>query len=119
MAEAGILYEDKYVQITDTNIILKKYYFPAGNSKKIELIEIESICTDKEYGVGKLGIKVWGMGLSNIYWAHGGNLHRPEYNYIIKVRNSSPNCGFSVENPDEFCKILESKGVMEQNKKSS
>ncbi|ORX87449.1 hypothetical protein BCR32DRAFT_324431 [Anaeromyces robustus] len=115
---SSTLYEDKYVKITNTHISLKKYYFPSFTSKNIAFTDIEKICTDKEFGVNTLGYKSWGMGLSSIYWAWGG-VPRSKNNYIIKIKNSSPNCGFSVENPDEFCKVLESKGVMKVNKKSS
>jgi len=107
---ANSLYEDKFVQVTDDQIILKKYYFPAGNAKKISFNNINNICTDKEYGVNALGYKSWGMGLSKIYWAWGG-VSRPKNNYILKENGDILCSGFSVENPDEFCNVLTSKGV--------
>jgi hypothetical protein len=116
--DTDILYNDKYIQITNNEIMLKKYYFPSFSSKKIEFSDIEYICSDQEYGVDILGYKVWGMGLSTIYWAYGKGrgLSRPKYNYILKKHNTTLCSGFSVENPTEFCKIIETKGI--KNKKS-
>jgi len=113
-----ILYEDKYVKITNNEILLKKYYFPSFSSKKIEFKNIEYLCTDQEYGLDILGYKVWGMGVSMIYWAYGWGsfLSRPKNNYIIKQHDTTLCSGFSVENPIEFCKIIETKGI--KNKKS-
>jgi len=112
MANSDVLYGDKYIDVTNNEIILKKYYFPTKKSKNVSLSDIEYICTDEEYGVKPINLKLWGIGLNNIYWAWGSDgLSRPKYNYIIKVRNSNPQCGFSIENPEEFYKVIQSKGI--------
>ena len=104
------LYDDKQVTITDTDVILKFYYFPCF-SKTIAFKDIERIYTDHEYGLTTLGYHAWGMGLSNIWWAWAGLFVRPKNNFIIKIKDTNPCCGFSVERPEEFLEILESKGV--------
>ena len=38
-----ILYEDKDVTITDREIIIKYYYFPFGNKKKIPFSKIKGV----------------------------------------------------------------------------
>ena len=62
-------YNDKYVTLTDTTLILKTYYFPMGSSKTIPLDNIERIWigTDPEPGLESiLQTKSWGMAGSNV-----------------------------------------------------
>ena len=103
------LYDDEYVQVTDTHVILKTYYFPFGTSKKIPFEKIERIYTDKEYNLDLLGYKAWGMGMSDVWWAYA--MPRTPHNYIIRVRDAWPRCGFSVENHSAFSDVLAKKGV--------
>jgi len=107
---SNVLYDDKYVQVTDTHLIIKVYYFPFGSSKKILFGNIEQLFTDREYGVTPLGYKNWGMGMSDIWWAWGG-FPREQNNFVVKVHDAWPSCGFSVENPRQFREALTSKGV--------
>jgi len=102
-----VLYEDRFIKITNSHIILKKYY-PTFQSKKIALIDIESVCTDREYGLNPLGYKTWGMGYSMIFWAYNGNYYTNNL-FILKEKGSFLSCGFAVENTTEFYNILQSK----------
>jgi hypothetical protein len=61
MAEA-VLYENKYVKLTSSEIHLKWYFFPAG-TKVIPYLDIKSFGRAEEYGIGFWGIKSWGMAL--------------------------------------------------------
>ena len=106
---SDVLYEDEYVRVTNTHVVLKAYYIP-GLPKNIAFGDIEKCQTDRQYGVTPLGYKNWGMGLASIWWAWGG-VPREKYNYVITVRNAWPCCGFSVERPAEFRAVLAAKGV--------
>jgi len=105
-----ILYEDKFIKITNSHIFLKKYYFPTFISKKIALTDIESVCTDREYGLNPLGYKTWGMGISMIFWAFNG-FNITKNLFILKEKGASLSCGFAVENTTKFYNALQSKGV--------
>jgi hypothetical protein len=64
------LYEDDYVSIDDAGgIIIKMYYFPFGNSKRILKGNITNVEIIENPGL--LTTKYWGLGLSNIWWACG------------------------------------------------
>jgi len=104
-----ILYDDKFINITNNHIFLKKYYFPTATSKKIAFTDIESICTDHEYGLNALGYKTWGMGIAKVYWAYVG--FNPKNLFILKEKGASLSCGFAVENVEEFSNILKSNNV--------
>lgn len=107
---SDVLYDDKYVRLTETHLIIKCYYFPLGTPKCIRYEDIEECVTDKEYGVTMLGTKGWGMGLSSIWWAWGGMV-RNHPNLIVRVRGRWPCCGFSVENRAKVRTLLGNRGV--------
>ena len=112
---SSVLYDDKFVQLTESHIILKKYYL-FGQAKRIAYSDIELYGTAEDFGVNCFGIKTWGMAFSPIWWAYGG-FPRCDNNFIIKVRDVWLKCGFSVKNPDQFCSILASKGAKRFQKK--
>jgi len=109
-----ILYEDRFIKITNSHIFLKKYYI-TFQSKKIALTDIESVCTDHEYGLNPFGYKSWGMGYSMIYWAYNGNYYSKNL-FILKEKGSILSCGFAVENTTEFYNVLQSKGILMHKK---
>jgi len=101
------LYKDKYVDIYSTQLVIHTYFFPTAQKKVIQFEKIQSIRSDKELNLGKLGYKSWGMGLANIWFAC--NLGRPfdgQLNFIVKVHNDSIRKGFSVERTEEALHAL-------------
>lgn len=112
--EPKLLYEDRYVKVTDTDVILKAYYFPVKKaSKRIPFREIERVSSSR--GDCALPRRYWGIGLSNVWWACG---HSRRNNVVIKKRNDWIRCGFSVENLSNFYHVLEEKGVISGDKKA-
>ena len=63
---ASLLYEDKFVRLTEESVELKWYYFPFGTSKVIPWSDIESFQLEP---VSLMKSKGWGMGLSNVWYA--------------------------------------------------
>ena len=66
-------YDDKYITLTDTTLILKAYYFPMG-SKTIPLNNIERIWigTDPELGLESImQTKSWGVAGGRVYYTEG------------------------------------------------
>ena len=107
---SDVLYDDQYVRLTETQVIIKKYYFPFGNAKRIDYGAIESCATDKQLGIGMLEYKAWGMALSSIWWAWGG-MRQDKSNLVITVRDCWPRCGFCVADMAKVQAILRDKGV--------
>jgi hypothetical protein len=107
-----VLYEDKYAILTDQELILKLYYFPFGK-KTIKYNEIVSYWTAARLGLNLTETKVWGMGLSPIWWACGP-LHRGfelENQIVVKVRDASIQCGFTSLDVRSVLQILRDKAM--------
>jgi hypothetical protein len=60
MMTEEVLYEDKYVKLTNSEISLKWYFFPAG-TKVIPYSDIKSFGRAAQSGIGFWGIKSWGL----------------------------------------------------------
>jgi hypothetical protein len=71
MSSADVLYEDKYVKLTKTKLIIKCYYFPTTQAKHIDIGSIQKIYyNDQVVFYKQCGLtKGWGMSLSPIWWA--------------------------------------------------
>ena len=107
---SNVLYDDEHVQLTDTHVIVKSYYFPFATAKRIAYADIEYCKRDVELSLNLLEKKAWGMGLSDIWWAWGG-FSRPDPDLVIKVRDAWPCVGFSTKDVKRFRDILATKGV--------
>lgn len=110
MATANFSYSDSLVEITDTFICFKCYYFPFG-AKCVRFSEIDHITAEKPN---------W---LNGQYRLHGsGDLltwfpkdwHRPSRSKIFfaHLRDSSRCIGFTVEDTEKVEQILRSKGLL-------
>ena len=108
---SDVLYDDSYVRLTETQVIIKKYYFPFALPKTINYADIERCATGTQLGLAMLDYKTWGMGLSPIWWACGPIFRGDKDNLVITVRDKWPSCGFSVENLGAVLQILRDKGV--------
>ncbi|KXS14800.1 hypothetical protein M427DRAFT_155701 [Gonapodya prolifera JEL478] len=65
----GKLYEDDHCVIYSDTLVIKSFYFPVPSSKTIKFVDIESIQTHEEAGLSWMGMKGWGMGVSDIWWS--------------------------------------------------
>eukprot|EP01119_Soliformovum_irregulare_P021819 TRINITY_DN733_c0_g1_i1.p1 TRINITY_DN733_c0_g1~~TRINITY_DN733_c0_g1_i1.p1 ORF type:complete len:130 (-),score=30.95 TRINITY_DN733_c0_g1_i1:171-560(-) len=72
-----VLYEDKWIRIGQDYIELKYYYFPIGTTKIIPLSLIKTFYNAQDAKLNWLGVKGWGMGLSNIWWSWGRRTQLP------------------------------------------
>ena len=114
-----VLYEDCYVTCTDTELILKGYYFPTGSSKTIRRTEIARVWwgTDPDLGLSSgWKTKTWGMAWSTVWWAYGagrelGTRSRIPitHNFVVATKHSFfVRHGFSVErNPQQLQALLQ------------
>ena len=80
------LYEDEFVLLDESHVTLKLYYFPVGD-KVITRSSIESVEVLDDAGFFES--KMWGMALSNVWWAFGWkvNLQPPKKLMVIKVND--------------------------------
>ncbi|KAI9034041.1 hypothetical protein DFJ74DRAFT_762693 [Hyaloraphidium curvatum] len=109
------LFEDRDVDVFDTYLKIKTYYFPTATSKKIEFSAIERIETVEEAGVDSMGLKNWGMGLSDIWWScdmdrgigvQFGGLPAGMTGVVVTVRGDSIRKGFTTNRWPELRSVL-------------
>lgn len=111
-ATNNVLYEDKYVKLTERYLVLKWYYFLTAASKTIPMGKIDKIWvgTDPELGLNFFRKKTWGMALSMIWWAcRSGREFEAEdkRNFVLATKNERVRSGFSVENPETFAALVD------------
>jgi hypothetical protein len=105
-----VLSEDKYVKLTNSEIHIKWYFFPAG-TKVIQYHNIKSFGRAAQYGIGFWGVKSWGMALSLVWWSLGPlSRNWDESNQlIVEVRDQTLLSGFTALNPPQVLTILRTK----------
>ncbi|CAI4233368.1 unnamed protein product [Auanema sp. JU1783] len=74
--DRDIIYEDRYCKLSHTNLILKSYYFPKGQQKRIAISSIQSIQQIKDSSK----IVSWGV-RENIWWNHDPN----RFDHILHI----------------------------------
>jgi hypothetical protein len=80
------LYEDEFVRLEESSVTIKLYYFPVGD----KIIPRQSIASVEILeNPGLFEAKMWGMALSNVWWAFGWklNLEPPKKLMIIKTND--------------------------------
>jgi hypothetical protein len=68
MAADATLYEDRWITCTDTELVIRGYYFPIGSPKVIPYVDIRSV-TPLEMGALTGKGRLWGTSTAR-YWAH-------------------------------------------------
>ncbi|KAK6753140.1 hypothetical protein RB195_012625 [Necator americanus] len=67
---AKVLFEDKWCKITSDSLIIKCYYFPLGNSKKVDTKNIIGVFyVEQNLSEQCFRVKGWGMSFSPCWWA--------------------------------------------------
>ncbi len=59
------LYEDDFIVVTDSGVLIRCFYFPSGSDKFIPFSDI--LKAEEEYAA--LNFSLWGFGLSGVWWA--------------------------------------------------
>lgn len=109
-----ILYEDELVEITDTSILLKQYYFPSFKAKNIPFSSIAKIdILPPTITNGKWRIH----GTGNFRTWFPFDRHRPKRDKIFLIYYTSKwiKSGFTVENSQAVKSILEEHGLLHKN----
>jgi hypothetical protein len=104
---ATIIYEDKYVRITDKDLTLFWYYFPFGQNKTIKFSEIKEVKMEELKALyGKY--RLWGMDL-NCHWYPLDNFRFRKTHYVKIDTGSQIKPCFTPDNINEIFHILEQK----------
>ncbi len=65
--EEEVLYEDDFVKVTNSKVIIPSYYFPIPFSKEIEIKDIKNAEFAKNLSL--FDMKDWGLSTNNVWWA--------------------------------------------------
>jgi hypothetical protein len=104
---AADLYRDRWITCTDTALVIRGYYFPFGQAKRIPYDTIRDV-TSVRMGVLTGRGRIWGTA-SPRYWAHL-DPHRPRKHTALVVdvgRHVKP--FITPDDPDRVRDILDSR----------
>lgn len=99
-----ILYEDKYVTITDHYILIKKYYIPLMTSKTVMFDEMRTISIQDCRKINKS----WGIDTHHMNnWFQYDSDRKNKTKFIsIQIKNSSIRPAITPENVDKAFEVL-------------
>jgi hypothetical protein len=103
------MYTDSLIDITDTDLVIKNYYFPLGNSKHILFNDIEKVQV-LENSLFNGSFRLWGGGI--LAWL-ALDVLRPKRDAIFRVlvKNSAILAGFTAKSSADVVHALAEKGV--------
>lgn len=103
-----VLYSDKLIEISESSIFLRNYYFPTMSGKLIFFEDIERIeVVEPTIVTGKY--RYWGSGDFQSWFQYDGFRSRREKIFFIYIKDKKIRPGFTVERTAEVIKILSEK----------
>lgn len=109
------LMDDDDCTLFPDHLHIKSYYFPLGD-KNIPYSHIERIETSVQAGIDDMGLKNWGMGLSDVWWSLDMTMRGPAVQLsgleegvvavVVSVKGNLTRKGFTTRRWDEMKKIF-------------
>jgi len=97
------LYTDKQIEISESSILIRKYYYPFG-SRRVELADIEAIYVYEPSLVsGKY--RYWGTGNFRTWFPPDKRSKRDKI-FVIKLKRRWWRIGFTVEDSQMVLNVL-------------
>lgn len=107
-------YKNHLVEVTDTALRIRHYYFPFGD-KIIPFSEIEEIVQrPASLLTGKW--RVWGTATPDVWFALDWARPKRDVMFLAILKNKKIKAGFSVEHPQEFAAIVSQKVPFRQSR---
>lgn len=105
------LYSDSLIEITDQEIVFRRYYFPFGGDRRVSLSQIASIQI-RPPSIWFGSWRIWGGGPQTWFpldWA------RPSRDaiFVAFLRGGFVRVGFTVERSKEVAEILRQRGLLQ------
>ena len=109
-----VVYSDKLVEITDSSILFRRYYFPFG-SKQVRLSDIDYIAETKPtLRSGKW--RIHGTGDFKTWFPCDWKRPIRDKIFIISFQNKWIRIGFTVEDSERVTGIFKDKGLLREEK---
>ena len=101
---SSVLYSDKLIEISETSVLIRKYYFPFG-SKRVNIVDIEDVTAYKPTLIsGKY--RYWGTGDFRTWYPPNHRSKRDRI-FIMKLKKKWWRIGFTVEDSQTVLNLLE------------
>jgi hypothetical protein len=108
------LYKDSLVEVTDQEIVFRRYYFPFGSARHVPLSQIANILARPPSLVGG-SWRIWGTGDFQTWFPLDGKRPRRDRIFVASLRDTSQRIGFTVEDSQKVAGILEERGLLRKN----
>jgi hypothetical protein len=106
----NFIYSDELVDVDDTGIRFKKYYFPSAKAKFVKFPDILEI--EKQQPTLMNGKwRNWGTGDFKTWFPSDWNRSKRDCIFVARLATQKTRIGFTVENTKLFIDAIESKGI--------
>jgi hypothetical protein len=107
------LYKDGLVEITDREVIFRRYYFPFGGDKHVPLDQIERVQI-RPPSIWFGSWRIWGSGGRTWFPLDGARPSRDAI-FVAFLRGCFMRIGFTVEHSKEAAEVLRGQGLLQQD----
>jgi hypothetical protein len=108
----NILYKDGLIEITDQELVFRRYYFPFGGRKHIPLSQIESVRA-KQPSISFGSWRIWGGG-PRTWFPLDWSRPRRDTIFTAILRGRFLRIGFTVEDSRSVKSILRERGLLRE-----
>lgn len=107
------IYQDKLVEITDQEIVFRRYYFPFASPKRVALSQVESVQV-RPPSLLNGSWRLWGTGDFGTWFPMDFGRPNRDKIFIAKLRDASLRIGFTVEDSQKVTDILKTQGLLRE-----
>lgn len=104
-------YSDGLIDIDGEFIVLKKYYFPFGNSKRIPIGDVKAVRSAVP-SVMNGKYRIWGTGWFDGWFPMDWKRPARDRIFMMSLKNSRFRIGFTVEDSGRVEAVFRKKGLL-------
>lgn len=105
------LYKDGLIEVTDQEVVFRRYYFPFGGAKHVPLSQIESVQV-RPPSVAFGSWRIWGGGPRTWFPLDGARPSRDAI-FVASLRGGFMRIGFTAENSKKVTEVFKERGLLQ------
>ena len=106
------LYKDGLIEVTDEEVIFRRYYFPFGGDRHVPLSWIERVqIRQPSFWFGSW--RLWGGGPQTWFPLDGARPNRDAI-FVAILRGRYRRIGFTVEHSKEAAEVFKRRGLLQE-----
>jgi hypothetical protein len=106
------IYRDALIEITDQEIVFRRYYFPFGGDKHVPLSRIEWV-EARPPSIYFGSWRIWGGGPRTWFPLDGARPNRDTI-FVASLRGRYCRIGFTVEDSKKVIEVLNERGLLQE-----